>query len=828
MRAARAGRSRPHIRRTPQFRAEIAAGLERYRAKLAVPPRPSGVVLLPHFRRAAPSPIRRKLNAAGLATVRFDLPQGIRRLDSTDLLADRLSSIARRLGSTTGHAVGIHAPRSLATAAADAARHTDAIGALSIDGNDDRTLGETVGWLAQRLSAGDDLEELLRSLEVRRAAHPVRRAAAAAALAAGAVGVTPGAAGAAVTTTWDNSTLSISMGAGDSVVVTCNFGIVYVNGEDPTDGTARCNEVDTMVVFGADGNETINLAGVSPTDYTSLWLTAVRGFPGNDSITGTQSDDQIEGGPGGDTLNGGAGTDTLREEGASFTLTNTSLSDFTTTDTISGFERAWLTGGSGDTVIDASAFSGESLLEGGERIAVSGMAGSGDDTLLGSVGDSELWGMDGENSLRGGPGDDTLHGDYFNPADGSVFAGPDTMEGAGGFDTLRGGSFSDRYVFAPGIGADQDVIHEGSGQDILDFSAFTDGTAFHVDLGGSPLASKAGSGWQLVGSSEEIENALGGSGSDTLRGNDLGNSLVGGAGADTLTGGEGGDTTEGGLGNDVHAFGEASAPQADLIRELTAGGTDEVSFANLSSTDPVTADLRPGAPNHLAVHTNRTVSLDSGASGAAATPMVENLTGGQGNDSLTGSQGINTIAGGGGNDTIGATFKDKVDGGGGTGDRTNVKGFDASEVYNPGAAGLQGVELLNVFMLGGNDNINVSTVIGLVSTTLEGGTGNDTITGASSNDTLNGQAGNDIMDGKGGNDRVNGVDGFDTLSGGDGNDTLLGGLLNDLLGGGAGNDLLKGEDGDDTLNGGDGDDTLEGGPGNDSLNGGAGTNVLIP
>ena len=48
-----------------------------------------------------------------------------------------------------------------------------------------------------------------------------------------------------------------------------------------------------------------------------------------------------------------------------------------------------------------------------------------------------------------------------------------------------------------------------------------------------------------------IENAIGGSGNDTIVGNDVSNVLSGGAGNDSLFGGNGNDTQIGGLGNDV-------------------------------------------------------------------------------------------------------------------------------------------------------------------------------------------------------------------------------------------------------------------------------------
>jgi hypothetical protein len=53
----------------------------------------------------------------------------------------------------------------------------------------------------------------------------------------------------------------------------------------------------------------------------------------------------------------------------------------------------------------------------------------------------------------------------------------------------------------------------------------------------------------------EIENAISGSGNDTLRGNTAANELAGGAGNDMLLGYDGNDTLRGGLGNDTLAGG---------------------------------------------------------------------------------------------------------------------------------------------------------------------------------------------------------------------------------------------------------------------------------
>jgi Ca2+-binding RTX toxin-like protein len=65
-----------------------------------------------------------------------------------------------------------------------------------------------------------------------------------------------------------------------------------------------------------------------------------------------------------------------------------------------------------------------------------------------------------------------------------------------------------------------------------------------------------------------------------------------------------------------------------------------------------------------------------------------------------------------------------------------------------------------------------------------------------------------------------------TINGGDGNDRLIGGDANDVINGNAGKDYLVGLGGDDHLNGGDGNDRIVGGKGADVINGDAGNDRI--
>ncbi|MDD4891954.1 MAG: beta-propeller domain-containing protein, partial [Phycisphaerae bacterium] len=91
---------------------------------------------------------------------------------------------------------------------------------------------------------------------------------------------------------------------------------------------------------------------------------------------------------------------------------------------------------------------------------------------------------------------------------------------------------------------------------------------------------------------------------------------------------------------------------------------------------------------------------------------------------------------------------------------------------------------------------------------LWGGSGNDTLDGGAGNDRLYGQAGNDTLIGGDGDDALWGAVGNDLLQGDAGNDTLHGDAGDDILRGGEGGDTILGGRGRNVLYGNPADDTL--------------------
>ena len=103
--------------------------------------------------------------------------------------------------------------------------------------------------------------------------------------------------------------------------------------------------------------------------------TVLSGGPGDDVLTGGTGSDVLTGSIGADTMNGN-GNDTLMERAdVDFVLTGASMTGFGA-DTLTSIERAKLAGGTSWNTIDASAFSGTTVLSGGR----------GNDVLVGGTG----------------------------------------------------------------------------------------------------------------------------------------------------------------------------------------------------------------------------------------------------------------------------------------------------------------------------------------------------------------------------------------------------------------------------------------------------------
>jgi Ca2+-binding RTX toxin-like protein len=198
------------------------------------------------------------------------------------------------------------------------------------------------------------------------------------------------------------------------------IGADALNGGNGTDTLSESADVDftltdtTLTGLGADtlaSFERVRLTGgVSANTIDASTFngpTVLSGGSGDDVLTGGTNDDVLKGALGADAIHGGAGTDTLLEHAnVNFTLTDGSLTGLGA-DTLTSVERANLAGGTGANTIDASAFTGTTVLSGkrGNDVLI---GGANDDLLRGSSGADSLTGVGGSDVLRAGAGDDSL------------------------------------------------------------------------------------------------------------------------------------------------------------------------------------------------------------------------------------------------------------------------------------------------------------------------------------------------------------------------------------------------------------------------------------
>ena len=386
-------------------------------------------------------------------------------------------------------------------------------------------------------------------------------------------------------------------------------------------------------------------------------------------------------------------------------------------------------------------------------------------------------------------------------------ASDQSLTGSSGNDTLRGNG-------------GEDVIDGGDGVDTAVYTDKTVAQGVRATLAGATFADV-----RIANTVEDrirnVENLLGGAGSDTFVGDLRANRLVGNAGNDILQGRGGKDTLEGGLGSDTASFAEKTATQS--VRVTLAEGT----FVNARVANVIEDRLR-GIENLIGGAGRDTFIGDK---------LANTLSGLGGNDRLDGKAGVDSLLGGAGNDLlIGGLGNDFLDGGVGLdtasyaertisqGLRVTLAGADTVDVLVAATAEDRLRNIENLIGGAGRD-----TFIGDASNNrLVGNGGNDTLQGMSGKDTLEGGAGIDTAiytektDSQGvfvalagntlANVRVGGVledriKGIENLVGGDGRDTLIGDLAANRLQGNQGNDLLQGRGGKDELDGGPGEDT---------------------
>lgn len=563
------------------------------------------------------------------------------------------------------------------------------------------------------------------------------------------------------------------------------------DGDNRLDGTAGIDQIwglggnDTIrgfdgadILFGGDGND-------------SLW-----GGTGNDQIYGNAGADWADGGTGNDTLSGSLSRDTL-SGGSGFDFVEylneatyvdlgaglaRSLQNSTATDRLSSFEG--ILGSSGNDIFVGNA--GDNRLDGNR----------GDDRLSGAAGNDSLNGGDGNDLLAGGAGNDTLNGgaghdladysaatsaiivdllagtgtssdssegtDVFVAIEGALGgSGNDSLYGGSGADDLRGRQGNDLLLGRGGAdtldgGPGNDTLNGGDGVDTARYTSHT--RAMTIDLTRQTAYATGTS--TLTDVLVSIENAVGGSGADHLIGSSLGQSLDGGKGNDTVFGASGADTLAGDLGNDLVQGGNGNDTIIGVRVLIPSTGEDDPNpdpfYAALIDDGRDTLDggagtdtlLTPSATEYAHNGVRSVGLLDVKVDLVAGTLTTnlanpktdtllsfENVTTGDGNDTVTGNAGANLLSVGDGVNLVHA----------GAGNDTVIGGQ-----FYPEDSGTQWQD--QIFGEAGNDRLVGNGSLETSGTDgprpfgrdyLDGGAGNDTLVGGSRETVMVGGSGAD-------------------------------------------------------------------------------------
>ena len=603
---------------------------------------------------------------------------------------------------------------------------------------------------------------------------------------------------------------------------------------DLAEGTAEGGHAQGDVITNIENLTGSGFADVLRGDGNANRL---AGEGGDDRLWGAGGDDVLAGGDGDDWLLGSTGADQL-DGGAGFDVLSYELSD------------AGVTVNLGDGVLTGGYAQGD-VIAGIEHV----MGSDYRDVLTGDSGPDELYGIEGDDELRGNGGDDVLEGgagadrldggagvDWLSYAgsDGAVsvrlydgYTGRGHAEGdvISGFENLRGSAYADALAgdgsanriegaagddSVRGSGGD-DLLEGGAGADQLDGGAGVDWLSYAGSDGA--VSVRLYDGYTGRGHAEGdvisgFENLRGSAYADALAGDGSANRIEGGAGDDSvrgssgddlLEGGAGGDSLDGGAGMDTASYRLSDAG----VRVNLAEGTTEGGHAR--------GDTFTGIENVTGSDYRDILTGDAGANRLDGAAGDDELEGGSGNDWLIGNLGDDQLYGGAGDDELrGGEGSDRLSGEAG-----------ADDLY--GGAG--GDELR-----GGAD-----------ADQLFGGAGADSLYGDEGDDELQGDDGNDRLHGNVGADRLDGGRGIDwasyfgsstgvrvnlatgTVEGGHARGDVLISIENlegsghgDVLRGDGLANMLYGLDGADELYGNGGDDVLQGGAGADRLDGGAG------
>jgi hypothetical protein len=574
-------------------------------------------------------------------------------------------------------------------------------------------------------------------------------------------------------------TTNVNCNAADSVNVGNNHSVQNILGlltvenatahntltlDDAGDATARTVSFNT---FG--GTPVLGLVhGLAPADihyqYGATSTLTVDGGTGGNSVTVTAlplSATVLN-------INGGTGTNTLTSNnlGNSFNVTSNNAGnlDGATAVTFSNIQN--LNGGTGNDSF---------MLSNGVGVSGNINGGGGTDTLNYSLyalvnpisvnlQTSKATNIGGTIAnivnLVGGAGSDTLVGANTTNIWNITATNAGNINGTFAFsaiENLTGGTANDTFNFSNGVGVSGN-INGGGGSDTLNYSQYAANDPITVNLQTSTATN-------VGGVFSNIQNLVGGLGSDTLVGPNTANTWnITASNAGNINGTFTFSSIEnltGGSGNDSYKFSNGVGVSGNVNG---AGGTNTLDFSLYQPADPITVNLQSSTATNIGgVFSN-----------------IQNLIGGLGSNTLVGANTSNTwniTASNAGNINGTFTFSAIQNLTGGTGQDifTFAVGGSVGGKIN-GAAGSNWLvysaqtSSINVNLASGTASLvgggvtNIQNVIGSAN-------GGDTITGNSAGGVLVGHsAGN-------------------TITAGTGRSVIIGGFGRNLLQG-RGNDII--------------------------------------
>ena len=389
--------------------------------------------------------------------------------------------------------------------------------------------------------------------------------------------------------------------------------------------------------------------------------------------------------------------------------------------------------------------------------------------------------------------------------------------------------------------ADEEFVGATDALDTVSYATSAAGVTVDLAKPGPQMTFGSGSD-----SFTSIENLTGSNYGDVLFGIALGGTIDGGDGDDVIGGvyASAGASASliGGGGSDTAVIDASAVPNGRFGGGLVAGAIyDGFNGGTLSLSGIETLRFTGNA-------TGDNYGYGAGVSGGGGDDILTGLDGGDmffggaGNDTITGAggddqldggTGDNILDGGTGNDIATLDFSDR------TANLTLLNGAVAGTVYQATVGGIAAgtitnIETLNVIGGSGDDVIGGIYASAGAAASLIGGGGSDTAV-VDVSAVPNGRFGGGLVAGAiydGFNGGTLSLSGIETLrftgnatggnygygagvSGGGGDDVLTGLGGDDLFFGGAGNDTITGAGGDDRLDGGTGDNILDGGTGND-------------